>query len=219
MALAWSQIPHVSHQDVADITELEAFRQKYKGQLKEQGGSLTLTVFALKAVVAALKAFPRFNASLDTTTEEIVLKHYYHIGVATDTDRGLLVPVVRDVDHKSISELALELPTLVQRTQAGQVTLEEMQGGTFTITNIGILGGTGFQPIVNYPEVAILGIGKARLQPVIRGDESSFQVVPRLMLPLVLAFDHRVLDGAEAARFTNVVIDILQDPNKLVLNV
>jgi pyruvate dehydrogenase E2 component (dihydrolipoamide acetyltransferase) len=219
MALAWSQIPHVNHQDVADITELEAFRQSHKEAVKQQGGSLTLTVFALKAVVAALKAFPRFNSSLDTATEEIVLKHYYHVGVATDTDRGLLVPVVRDVDRKSLSQLAQELPKLVQRTQSGEVALEEMQGGTFTITNIGILGGTGFAPIVNYPEVAILGIGKARLQPVIRGDLEAFQVVPRLILPLVLAFDHRVLDGAEAARFTNLVIEILEDPNKLMLNV
>lgn len=218
MALAWSQIPHVNHQDLADITELEALRGRHKNQLREQGGSLTLTVFLLKAVVAALKAFPRLNASLDTATEEIVLKHYYHIGVATDTDRGLLVPVIRNVDRKSMTELAMELPKLVERTQAGQATLEEMQGGTFTITNIGILGGTGFAPIVNYPEVAILGVGKAKLQPVIRGDEHDLQVVPRLMLPLVLAFDHRVNDGADAARFMNRIIEMLEDPNKLMLN-
>jgi pyruvate dehydrogenase E2 component (dihydrolipoamide acetyltransferase) len=219
MALAWSQIPHVSHHDVADITELDAFRRKYKDQIKEQGGSLTLTVFTIKAVVAALKAFPRFNSSLDADTEDIILKKYYNIGVATDTDRGLLVPVIHDADRKSITELSIELPKLVERTRNGEASLEEMQGGTLTITNIGPLGGTDFSPIVNYPEVAILGMARAAWQPVVRWQEDRAEFVPRLLLPLILAFDHRVVDGADAARFMNMIIDILQDPNKLLMAV
>jgi pyruvate dehydrogenase E2 component (dihydrolipoyllysine-residue acetyltransferase) len=219
MALAWSQIPHVSHQDVADITELEALRRTHMDAIAEEGGSLTLTVFVMKAVVAALKAYPSFNASLDAGAEEIVLKSYFHIGVATDTERGLLVPVVRDVDHKSIAELAMELPRLVERTRNGEAKLEEMQGGTFTITNPGHLGGTGFAPIINYPEVAILGMAQARWQPVVRGEGAEAQIVPRLMLPLVLAFDHRVADGAEAARFTTTLIRSLEDPGELLMRV
>ena len=219
MALAWSQIPHVSHQDVADVTELEAFRQQYKDEIAEQGGSLTLTVFVMKAVVAALKAHPRFNASLDADGEEIVLKKYYHLGVAVDTDRGLLVPVIRDVDRKSISELSVELKELVMRTRDGEATLEEMQGGTFTITNPGPLGGTAFAPIINYPEVAILGMAQARWQPVIQGEGEEARIRPRLLLPLVLSFDHRVVDGADAARFATLIIDILQDPDKLLVRV
>ena len=219
MALAWSQIPHVSHQDVADITQLEALRRKQMDQIAEQGGSLTLTVFVMKAAVAALKAYPHFNASLDADLEEIVLKRYFHIGVAVDTERGLLVPVVRDVDRKSIAELAVELPRLVERTRSGEAKLEEMQGGTFTITNPGHLGGTGFAPIINYPEVAILGMAQARWQPVVRGEGEEAQIVPRLLLPLVLAFDHRVVDGAEAARFTTTIINLLEDPDKLLLRV
>jgi pyruvate dehydrogenase E2 component (dihydrolipoamide acetyltransferase) len=219
MALAWSQIPHVSHQDVADITELEAFRRKHLDEVIAQGGRLTLTVFAMKAAVVALKAHPRFNSSLDLHREEIVLKNYFHVGVAVDTERGLLVPVVRDVDHKSITELAVELPQLVERTRRGEARLEEMQGGTFTITNPGQLGGTGFAPIINYPEVAILGVAQARWQPVVRGEGEEAPVVPRFLLPLVLTFDHRVADGAEAARFTNTLIGMLEDPGRLLLSV
>jgi pyruvate dehydrogenase E2 component (dihydrolipoamide acetyltransferase) len=219
MALAWSQIPHVNHHDVADITDLDAFRRKYKDQVKEQGGSLTLTVFTIKAAVAALKAFPRFNASLDADTEDIILKKYYNIGVATDTDRGLLVPVVPDADRKSINELAIELPKLVEKTRNGEASLEDMQGGTFTITNIGPLGGTDFNPIVNYPEVAILGMARASWQPVVRWQKDRAEFVPRLILPLILAFDHRVVDGADAARFMNMIVEILQDPNKLLMAV
>ncbi len=218
MALSWSQIPHVNHQDVADITELEELRRRYKEEVEARGGQLTLTVFFLKAAVAALKAYPRFNASLDPDADEIVLKHYYHIGVATDTERGLLVPVLREVDCKGIIDLSKELYELVQRTRRGEAALEDMRGGTFTITNIGALGGTGFSPIVNYPEVAIMGLGRARLQPVVRmGEDGAPGIVPRLLMPIVLAFDHRVVDGAEAARFTNVVIDVLEHPEKLLL--
>lgn len=218
MALAWSQIPHVSHQDVADVTELEALRNKYKGELAEQGGSLSLTVFVLKAAVAALKAHPRFNASLDTDVEDLVLKKYYHLGVAVDTERGLLVPVIRDVDRKSMAELAVEMKELVERTREGKVDLEEMQGGTFTITNPGPLGGIAFAPIVNYPEVAILGMAKATWQPVVQGNGPHGTIVPRLMLPLILAFDHRVVDGADAARFVSMIIELLEAPDRLLIS-
>jgi pyruvate dehydrogenase E2 component (dihydrolipoamide acetyltransferase) len=219
MALAWSQIPHVSHQDVADVTELEALRNRYKADIAEQGGSLSLTVFVLKAAVAALKAHPRFNASLNMETEEIVLKKYHHLGVAVDTERGLLVPVIRDVDRKSIAELSVELKELVQRARDGQVGLEEMQGGTFTITNPGPLGGTSFAPIVNYPEVAILGMAKAQWQPVVQGKGPEARIVTRFMLPLILSFDHRVVDGADAARFVSMIIDVLQDPGRLLVTI
>ena len=219
MARAWSQIPHVSHQDVADVTELEAFRQQHKAEIAEQGGSLSLTVFVLKAAVAALKAHPRFNASLDADTEEIVLKKYYHVGIATDTERGLLVPVIRDVDRKSIFELAIELKELVTRTREGEATLEEMQGGTFTITNPGPLGGVAFAPIVNYPEVAILGMARAQWKPIVRGEADEAEIVPRFLLPLILAFDHRVVDGADAARFVSMLVDILEDPTRMLMRI
>lgn len=217
MALAWSQIPHVSHQEEADITDLERFRQKHKQSVEAVGGSLSLTVFALKALVAALKSHPRFNASLDPDTEEIVLKRYYHIGVAVDTQRGLVVPVIRDVDRKSVQELAIELRQLATRVREGKIDIETLRGGTFTLTNIGPLGGTGFTPIINYPEVAILGMGQARLQPVVQGTLDDYRVRPRLILPLVLAFDHRVLDGADAARFANQFMACLEDPEKLLM--
>jgi pyruvate dehydrogenase E2 component (dihydrolipoamide acetyltransferase) len=218
MALSWSQIPHVNHQDKADITELERFRQRHKERLEEKGGRLTPTVFAMKAVVAALKEHPRFNASLDPENEEIILKQYYHVGVAVDTDRGLLVPVIRDVDRKSITELSIELLELVQRTRSGDASLDELQGGTFTITNIGILGGTAFFPIINFPEVAILGMARARWEPIVRRNaEGEFETEPRYMLPLMLAFDHRVVDGADAARFVNVVKEALETPENMLL--
>ena len=219
MARAWSQIPHVSHQDAADVTDLEALRQRYKAEIAELGGSLTLTTFVLKAAVAALKAHPRFNASLDADSEEILLKKYYHVGIATDTERGLLVPVIRDVDRKSIVELSIELKELVERTRDGEATLEEMQGGTFTITTPGPLGGTAFAPIVNYPEVAILGMAQAQWKPVVRGKGPEAPIVPRLMLPLILAFDHRVVDGADAARFVSMIIDILEDPTRMLMRI
>jgi pyruvate dehydrogenase E2 component (dihydrolipoamide acetyltransferase) len=217
MALAWAQIPHVTHQDVVDITELEALRRHHKKEIQAQKGVLSLTVFAMKAAVAALKAHPRFNASLDGNSEEIILKHYYHIGVAVDTERGLIVPVIRDVDRKSITQLAMELNDLVVRGRAGKIEREEMIGGTFTITNIGVLGGTAFTPIVNHPEVAILGMARASLQPVVTGDEDDPEILPRLMLPLILGFDHRVVDGADAARFLGMIMDTLGDPEKLLM--
>jgi len=217
MTLAWEHIPHVVHQDIADITELEAFRAENKSEIEQQGGSLTLTIFALKAAAASLKAYPRFNAALDSTAEEIILKKYYDINVAVDTERGLLTPVVRGVDCKSMIELAVELPKLTERTRAGGMERDEMLGGTFTITNIGSLGGTGFAPMINYPQTAILGMARARLQPVVQGNIGKYEIIPRLILPLVLAFDHRVVDGADAARFLNRIVDLFEHPRKLML--
>ncbi len=217
VAIAWSQIPHVTHMDVADLTELEAFRRKYKEQVVAQGGNLSMTVLAIKAVAAALKKFPLFNSSIDMESEEIVIKHYHNIGFAVDTDRGLLVPVIRDVDCKSIFDLAVELKELAERVRQGKGSNEDLSGGTFTITNVGPMGGTGLSPIINYPEVAILAMAQARLQPVVDGDEKNYEIVARLMLPLSITFDHRVLDGAEAARFLNKIIEFLEDPEKLFI--
>ncbi|HEV8717871.1 MAG TPA: 2-oxo acid dehydrogenase subunit E2 [Candidatus Binatia bacterium] len=219
MALAWSQIPHVTHQDIADITELEAFRHRHQAAVERHGGKLSLTVLVMQAVVAALKQFPRFNASVDPEAGEIILKQYYHLGIAVDTEHGLIVPVVRDVDSKSLTELAAELTELAERTRQGKARREEMLGGTFTITNPGPIGGTAVTPIINYPEVAILGLAGARLEPVVHGDLEHFTIVPRLRLPLHLAFDHRVNDGADAARFVRTLIDILSDPESFILNV
>ena len=219
MSLAWSQIPHVNSQDVVDLTRLEAFRQKHKADIEALGGKLTITVFALKAVATALKTYPHFNATLDTRNNEMIIKHYYNIGVAVNTDNGLIVPVVRDVDRKSIKELALELTDLVQRTRDRKATVEEMQGGTFTITNAGAMGGGFFAPIINYPEVAILGMGQARMQPVAKEqDKGDYIVVPRLMMPIVLCIDHRVLDGADSIKFLKILVDTLEDPDELLMS-
>jgi pyruvate dehydrogenase E2 component (dihydrolipoamide acetyltransferase) len=218
MSLAWSQIPHVSNQDWVDVTELEKLRGKHKQEVEAEGGRLTLTVFALKAAATALKKHPRFNASLDLDSGEIVLKHYFHVGIAVATQEGLVVPVVRDVDRKSIMEISLELKDLIERAHDRKVSLEEMQGGTFSITNVGPLGGGHFAPIINYPEVAIMGMGTARMRPVVREDgHGNPQVVARLMMPLVLSIDHRILDGADALKFMRVVIDALEDPEEMLM--
>jgi pyruvate dehydrogenase E2 component (dihydrolipoamide acetyltransferase) len=206
MSLAWTTIPHVTQHDLADVTELDAFRKSQDGK----GPKLTVTAFALKACAAALKQFPTFNASLDLANNQLVLKRYYHIGVAVDTEAGLLVPVLRDVDKKSVNELAHELNETAEKARQGKA---DMSGGTFTITNLGGIGGTGFSPIVNWPEVAILGMSRSKLEPVVRGG----QVVPRLMLPLSLSYDHRVIDGASAARFTRRVVELLENPLLMLL--
>ncbi len=218
MALSWSQIPHVSSQDAIDITQLEAFRNKHKAAIQGKGGRLTLTVFALKAAAAALKAYPNFNASLDIEAGEIVLKDYFNIGVAVDTQDGLIVPVVRDVDRKSLTDLAIELNETVQRTRDRKTSLEDIRGGTFTITNAGTMGGGFFTPIINYPEVAILGMGHAAWQPVvIENNHGLREIVPRLMMPVVLCIDHRVLDGSDAIRFLKMINTSLQDPEELLM--
>jgi len=209
MSLAWRTIPHVTQHDQADITDLESFRK----QQEAKGPKLTVTAFALKAAASALKQFPSFNASLDAASGQLILKKYIHIGVAVDTDRGLLVPVLRDVDKKSVSELAQELTELADKARQKKLSADEMQGGTFTITNLGGIGGTAFTPIINYPEVAILGLSRSRLQPIVKDG----QVVPRLILPLSLSYDHRVIDGATAARFTRRIAEMLENPLLMLL--
>jgi pyruvate dehydrogenase E2 component (dihydrolipoamide acetyltransferase) len=213
LSVAWAVIPHVTQHDQADVTDLETVRRRQQARGRETGGDLTLTVFLVKAVSIALRAHPRFNATLDHATGELVLKRYYNIGVAVDTDQGLVVPVVRSVDRKGIRDLAAELTQLVARAREGKATLEDLRGGTFTVTNTGALGGTGATPIINYPEVGILGVGRARQMPVVRDG----QVVPRLVLPLSLAFDHRVIDGMEAARFSTDLVGLLEAPERLFL--
>jgi pyruvate dehydrogenase E2 component (dihydrolipoamide acetyltransferase) len=209
MSLAWSVVPHVTQNDLADVTDLDAFRRQQEG-----GPKLTVTAFALKAAAIALRQFPHFNASLDPAGGQLIVKQYYHIGVAVDTERGLLVPVIRDVETKTIYELAQELSAVAERARQKKLQPEEMRGGTFTITNLGGIGGTGFSPIVNYPEVAILGLSRARLQPVVRDG----QIVPRLLLPLSLSYDHRVIDGADAARFTRRIAELLENPLVMLLH-
>ncbi|MDH3798927.1 MAG: 2-oxo acid dehydrogenase subunit E2 [Desulfobacterales bacterium] len=219
MVIAWSQIPHVTSQDQVDITKLEAFRQKHKAEIQAQGGRLTMTVFALKAVATALKTYPQFNATLDVEAGEIIIKNYFHIGVAVNTDNGLIVPVVRDVDRKSIKELSVELYDIVEQTRSRKISLNDLQGGTFTISNAGAMGGGYFAPIINFPEVAILGMGQGRLQPaVIDKGNGEPEIAPRLIMPIVLCIDHRVLDGADAIKFLKVVIDSLEDPDELLIS-
>jgi len=208
LALAWNVIPHVTQFDKADVTELEELRKRFSPKAEKAGGRMTMTAIALKVVSSALKAFPQFNASIDIASQEIIYKRYINIGVAVDTDRGLLVPVLRDVDKKNIIELAVELSTISQKARDKKLTAEEMEGGSFTITNLGGVGGTAFTPIVNYPEVAILGMSRSRVEPV--WINNKFE--PRTMLPLSVSYDHRIIDGADAARFTRWVVDALEQP-------
>ncbi len=218
MTASWTRIPHVHCQDDVDITKLEAFRQRHKAEIAAVGGRLTMTVFAMKAVATALKTYPSFNASLDLAAQEIIVKNYFHIGIATDTENGLLVPVIRDVDRKSIKELAVELDGAIGRVRSGKQSRDDLQGGTFTITNAGALGGHHFTAIINYPEVAILGLGQGRMQPVVvTGEDGQQEIVPRLIMPIVLCFDHRVVDGGDAIRFLRLVIDALEDPDELLI--
>ncbi|HLQ85709.1 MAG TPA: 2-oxo acid dehydrogenase subunit E2, partial [Salinisphaeraceae bacterium] len=215
MAQSWAQVPHVFHEDVADITELERFRRAHE----VKHGKLTVTVLMMKALVAVLKRFPRFNASLDVQNQEIVYKHYFHIGLAVATERGLLVPVIRDVDRKSVTELAAESADMAQKTRNGELSRADMSGGCITITNPGSMGGSSLTPLINLPQVAILGMAQARLQPVAEGDLDDYRITARLHLPLVLGFDHRVNDGAEAAQFVTALIDTLADPESLLMAV
>ena len=218
MTRSWSQIPHVTCQDTVDITRLEEFRQKHAAEIEAEGGKLSMTVFALKAVATALKNFPLFNSTLDLEAQEIIIKHYFHIGVAVDTEHGLMVPVIRDVDRKSIKEVAIELHELVNKARERGVSRDELLGGTFTITNAGAMGGGFFSPIINYPEVAILGLGQGRMQPAVVTDKNgTHEIVPRLIMPIVLSFDHRVVDGGDAIRFLKVIIDSLGDPDELLI--
>jgi len=200
----WVSIPHVTQNDLADITDMEVYR---KATAKEQGVKLTPLVFLIKASVAALKEFPTFNASLDATRENLVLKKFFHIGIAVDTPDGLVVPVIRDCDQKDIFQLAAELGEMSARARAGKLKPIEMQGGCFSISSLGGIGGTSFTPIINAPEVAILGVSRSSMQP--QWDGEAFQ--PRMMLPLCLSYDHRVIDGANGARFTRFLANQLED--------
>ena len=205
---AWNTIPHVTQNDRADITELEQLRARFAPKAEEAGGKMTVTAIALKIVASALKIFPQFNASIDMDRDEIVYKQYVNIGVAVDTERGLLVPVLRDVDKKNIVELAAEMSQLSKKAREKKLTPEEMEGGTFTITNLGGIGGTGFSPIVNHPEVAILGLSRSRMEP----EWINGKFEPRLILPLSLSYDHRLIDGADAARFLRWVAEAFEQP-------
>lgn len=205
---AWTTIPHVTQQDKADITELEQLRAKFGPKAEQAGGKMTVTAIALRVCASALKIFPQFNASIDLSKEEIVYKQYIHIGVAVDTDRGLLVPVLRDVDKKNIVELAAELAQISKKAKEKKLTPAEMEGGTFTITNLGGIGGTGFSPIVNHPEVAILGLSRSSMEPV--WIDGKFE--PRQVLPLSLSYDHRLIDGADAARFLRWIAEAFEQP-------
>ena len=205
---AWITIPHVTQHDRADITELEQLRAKFAPRAEEAGGKMTVTAIALKVCASALKVFPQFNASIDMEKEEIVYKQYINIGVAADTDRGLLVPVIRDVDKKNIVELAAALSQLSKKARDKKLSPDEMEGGTFTITNLGGIGGTAFTPIVNHPEVAILGLSRGRMEP----EWINGKFEPRLILPLSLSYDHRLIDGADAARFLRWIAEAFEQP-------
>lgn len=214
MVTSMALIPHVAHMDDADVTDLEIFRKREKDRRAgRSGGNLTLLAFVIKAVTAGLRAAPAFNASLDPFREEIIYKKYYNVGFAADTGRGLVVPVVNGTDTKSIVEISDEVYDKAVRARDGKLPAEEMRGGTFTITNIGPLGGTALMPTINYPEVAILAMGKVQDKPVVRDGE----IVIRKILPLTLAFDHRIADGADAARFVAELVRQLSDPNLLLL--
>jgi len=213
MTQSWSHIPHVTQFDEADITQLEALRARHEAQLKAQGIKLTLTVFVIKAIVSGLKKYPQFNASLDEKTGEIIFKHYYNIGVAVATDRGLIVPVLKNVDQKSVVQLSTELAEVAQKTRTHKIDLDSLHGGTFTVTNIGAIGGTSMVPMINYPEAAILGMAKAAQKPVVRDGKIEIG----LIMPLALSFDHRIADGAEAAYFVQHIIKLLQEPFTFIL--
>jgi len=205
---AWSSIPHVTQNDKADITELEQLRTRFGPKAAEAGGKMTVTAIALKVCASALKIFPQFNASIDMEKEEIVYKQFINIGVAVDTDRGLLVPVIRDVDKKNIVELAAELTGLSKKARDKKLAPADMEGGTFTITNLGGIGGTGFSPIVNHPEVAILGLSRSSMEPVWLNGKFE----PRQVIPLSLSYDHRLIDGADAARFLRWIAEAFEQP-------
>lgn len=211
----WMNIPHVTQFDEADVTAVEAFRQSAKAAAEKRGYKLTPLVFIMKAVVECLKAFPLFNASLLANTNELVLKKYFHLGVAVDTPNGLVVPVIHDVDKKSVFDIAKELAAVSKKAREKGLTPKEMQGHCFTISSLGGIGGTAFTPIINYPDVAILGVSRSIMKPIY--DKKTDNFIPRLMVPLSLSYDHRVIDGAEAARFTKYLSDMLTDIGNLIL--
>jgi pyruvate dehydrogenase E2 component (dihydrolipoamide acetyltransferase) len=213
LSRSWTTIPHVTHHDNADITELDSFRRELDTAAKAEGYRVTLLAFLLKGVVSALKTYPRVNSSLASSGSALVLKRYYHIGVAVDTEQGLVVPVVRDVDRKGIVEINKDLAAISGRARDGKLTGDDISGASFTVSSLGGIGGTAFTPIVNSPEAAILGVAKSSIQPVWDGE----QFIPRLLLPLSLSYDHRIIDGALAARFTAHLGQLLGDVRRLLL--
>lgn len=215
MSDCWSTIPHVTHHDKADITSLEGLRKKHGKRVDAAGGKLTVTSFIIKLLASALQRHPKFNASIDLENEEIIYRQYYHVGVAVDTDYGLLVPVIRDVDQKSVADISAELPELARKARDRKLSLEEMQGATFTLSNLGGFGGTGFTPIISAPQVAILGVSRSAMEPVY----TEGVLAPRLMLPLSLSYDHRVIDGADAAKFLRWFAEALEQPWLLHLDI
>jgi pyruvate dehydrogenase E2 component (dihydrolipoamide acetyltransferase) len=210
---AWTMIPHVTQFDKADMTVLEEIRPKYAAEAERLGGKLTVTAIITKIVAQALRKFPQFNSSIDIATNSIVYKKYVHVGIAVDTEHGLLVPVVRNADQKNILEIAVEIQQLAEKAKARKVSLDEMSGGSMSITNLGGIGGTAFTPIVNWPEVAILGLSRGSVEAVFKDG----QIVPRQMLPLSLSYDHRVIDGADAIRFLRWVVEAIEQPFTVML--
>jgi pyruvate dehydrogenase E2 component (dihydrolipoamide acetyltransferase) len=208
LTVAWQSVPHVTQHELADVTELEEARQSYVKNIGHNAPKVTMTSIMVKAVVGALKAFPHFNSTIDMAAGELIVKHYFHIGVAVDTDFGLLVPVIPDADRKTVLVIAQELGVLAAKARERKLDLADMQGGTFTITNLGGIGGTGFSPIVNHPEVAILGLSRSRMEP----EWVSNKFEPRLILPLSLSYDHRLIDGADAARFLRWIAEAFEQP-------
>ncbi len=214
MTLSWSQVPHVTIYDKADITELEKLRRQYAGLAEKNGGKLTMAVIVCKITAQALRKFPGFNASVDIATREIIYKQYVHLGIAVNTTRGLMVPVVREADTKNMITLAAEIQALAAKCRDGKIKIEEIEGSTFTVTNLGRICGTYFTPIVNYPEVAILGIGRSAEEAAVVDGE----IVKRTVLPLSLSFDHRVIDGADGAMFLGWIKEAIAQPLILALN-
>jgi pyruvate dehydrogenase E2 component (dihydrolipoamide acetyltransferase) len=214
MSASWEEIPHVILHRSADITAMEELRQQYKQRARDAGGNLTISVFVLKILAGALNANPEMNASLDTETNEVVFKHFTNIGVAVDTDRGLVVPVIRNVDEKNIIELSIELNEVAERARDNKLTLDDSRGATFTLTNLGSLGTGYFAPIINPPEVGVLGLGRAQPTPVLN-EEGEWE--PRLMMPMSLGHDHRLIDGADGARFMQWIVDAIDNPLLLAI--
>jgi pyruvate dehydrogenase E2 component (dihydrolipoamide acetyltransferase) len=215
MTTAWATVPMGTHCDEADATEFEVLRKRYRDKAEAAGAKLTPTAILVKVVAAALRRFPDFNASIDTETEEVIYKDYVNVTVAVDTDRGLLVPVIKNADRKNIIELAVELDELAQKARDRKLTPEEMQGGNFSVSNLGGIGGTGFTPIVSPPEVAILGVSRSKFEPVYNRETGEFDA--RLIMPLALTYDHRLIDGAAAARFLRWICLAIEDPFLLAL--
>ena len=213
LAYAWATVPQVTQADKADITDLEAIRKRLAPDVEARGGKLTMTAILVKVLAGAVREFPQFNAVVDMAAEEVVFRRYVHVGVAVDTDRGLLVPVVRNADRKGLAEIAIEIQGLAGKAREKKLTLDEMSGGGISISNLGGIGGTHFTPVVNWPEVAILGVSRGAMEPVYRN--GAFE--PRLMLPLSLSYDHRLIDGADGIRFLRWIVETLEQPFRLAL--